>query len=177
MLRAFGAGLTGAVLAGCGSQSQSLKAQVHNSAPVLGTDVDLLNHLLDLEHMGIYAYTAGTPLLSPATIKAGQLFLNDELYHAGALAGMIKAAGGTPVTQAPSYALGHPQTSQEVLELLHEVEKAQLTAYLDAITRLEPGLVKSSIAAILANDAQHVAVVRAALGQSPVPSAFVTGNE
>jgi hypothetical protein len=29
----------------------------------------------------------------------------------------------------------------------------------------------------MANDAQHVAVVRAALGQPAVPSAFVSGRE
>lgn len=162
-------------MAGCGSQS--LKTQVHNSAAVLGSDVDLLNQLLHLEHTAIAAYTAGTPLLPTATQKAGKLFLNDELSHAGALAGLIKAAGGKPIKPAPSYALGHPRTSQEVLALLHEVENAQLTAYLDAITRLEPGFVQQSVASILANDAQHVAVVRAALGQTAVPSAFVTGRD
>jgi Ferritin-like domain len=175
LLRAAGAAVAGLVVAGCGGQS--LRSQVHNSAPVLGTDVDLLNQLLHLEHVAIWAYTAGTPLLPPAVVKAGQLFLNDELAHAGALAGLVKAAGGKPIKPAPSYPVGHPRTSQEVLELLHEVENAQLTAYLGAIGRLEPGFVKSSIASILANDAQHVAVVRAALHQPAVPSAFVTGRE
>ncbi|MBV9603550.1 MAG: ferritin-like domain-containing protein [Solirubrobacterales bacterium] len=176
-LRAAGVGLAGAVVAaGCGKTS--LRAQVQNSEPILNTDVALLQHLLDLEHMAIVAYTAGTPLLSSAMVKAGQLFLNDELAHAGALAGWIKAAGGTPNKPAPSYDLGRPpQGSREVLELLHRVEAAQLTAYLDAVPRLEPFSVKQSVAAILANDAQHVAVVRAALGQPAIPSAFVSGQE
>ena len=174
LLRAGAAAVAGFAAAGCGSTS--LKAQVHNSAPVLNTDVDLLNRLLHLEYVAIAAYTAGTPLLAPALAKAGQLFLNDELFHAGSLAGLVKAAGGKPIKPAPSYELGHPRTSDEVLALLHEVENAQLTAYLGAITRLEPGFVKSSVAAILANDAQHIAVVRAALHQPAVPSAFVTGR-
>ena len=175
LLRAAGAGMAGLLVAGCGGQS--LKAQVHNSAPVLGTDVDLLNQLLHLEHVAIWAYTAGTPLLPPAVYKAGGLFLNDELEHAGALAGLIRAAGGKPIKPASSYPLGHPRTSREVLQLLHTVENMQISAYLGAIGRLEPGSVKSSIASILANDAQHVAVVRAALHQPAVPSAFVTGRE
>jgi bacterioferritin (cytochrome b1) len=174
-LRAAGAGLAGLIVAGCGSQS--LRAQVGNAKPVLNTDVDLLNQLLHLEHVAIAAYTAGTPLLAPATTKAGELFLNDELSHAGALAGLIKAAGGKPIKPAPSYALGHPRTSDEVLRLLHQIENMQLQAYLAAINLVEPGSVKQSIASILANDAQHVAVVRAALGQPAVPSAFVTGRE
>ncbi len=175
LLLTAGAGLAGAVLAGCGSQS--IRQQVHNSEPALSTDVDLLNSLLHIEHVGIAAYTAGIPLLAQPTAKAGQLFLNDELSHAGDLAGLVREAGGKPIKPAPSYALGHPRTSEEVLMLLHAVERAQITAYLNAIPRLEPGVVKQQVASILANDAQHVAVVRAALGQPAIPSALVTGRE
>ncbi len=175
LLRAAGAGLAGAVLVGCGSQS--IRAQVQNSRPVLHGDVDLLNRLLHLEHVAIAAYTAGIPLLSPATHKAGQLFLNDEISHAGDLAGLVRAAGGKPIKPAPSYALGHPRTSQEVLKLLHDVENTQIAAYVDAIAVLQPGTLKQQVASILANDAQHIAVVRAALGEPAIPSAFVTGRE
>jgi len=176
LLRAAGAGLAGTVaLAGCGHMS--LRAQVKNSKPVLQSDIALLGHLLYLEHLAIAAYTAGTPLLPPATVKAGQLFLNDELSHAGDLAGMIRAAGAKPPKPAPSYPLGHPRTGEEVLALLHAVERAQVAAYLDAIPRLRPGTLKQQVASILANDAQHLAVVRAALHQPAVPSAFVTGLE
>ena len=49
--------------------------------------------------------------------------------------------------------------------LLHSVEQAQIAGYLNAITRLEPGVVKQQVCSILANDAQHVAVVRLALGR------------
>jgi Ferritin-like domain len=175
LLLAAGAGLAGAVLAGCGGQS--IRQQVHNSKPLLSSDVDLLNSLLHVEHVAIAAYTAGIPLLAQPTAKAGQLFLNDELSHAGDLAGLVRAAGGKPIKPAPSYALGHPRNSEEVLMLLHSIEQAQITAYLDAIPRLEPGTLKQQVASILANDAQHVAVVRAALGQPAIPSALVTGRE
>ena len=169
------AGVAGLLAAGCGKTT--LRAQVHNSAPVLDTDVGLLNHLLHLEHMGIAAYTAGTPLLAPATVNAGKLFLNHELSHAGALGGLIKAAGGKPTKPSPSYDLGHPRTSREVLALLHEIETAQIKAYLAALPHLEPASVRQSVASILANDAQHVTVVRAALGRPAVPAALVTGRE
>jgi hypothetical protein len=176
LLLVAGSGLAGAVLAACGSQS--IRQQVHNSQPAaLSTDVDLLNSLLHVEHVGIAAYTAGIPLLAQPTAEAGQLFLNDELSHAGDLAGLVREAGGKPIKPAPSYVLGHPRNSEEVLMLLHAVERAQITAYLNAIPRLEPGVVKQQVASILANDAQHLAVVRAALGLPAIPSAFVTGRE
>src|SRR5262249_20114864 len=133
LFRVAGASVAGLVVAGCGGQS--LKAQVNNSAPVLDTDVDLLQKLLHLEHVAIWAYTAGTPLLAPAVTKAGALFLNDELAHAGALANLIRAAGGMPIKPASSYPVGHPRTSQEVLQVLHRIENMQISAYLDAITR------------------------------------------
>lgn len=175
LLTAAGAGLAGLIVAGCGHKS--LKAQVHNAQPVLHDDVDVLNHLLDLEHWAIAAYTAATPLLPPATVKAGQLFLNDELSHAGDLAGLVRAAGGKPIKGRPSYPLGNPHGSAEVLGVLHTVELALITAYLDAIPRLRPGTVKQQVASIFANDAQHLAVVRAALHLPAVPSAYVSGRE
>jgi len=169
------AGVAGAVLAGCGGES--IKQQVHNSQPALTNDVDLLNNLLHLEHLAIAAYTAGIPLLDQPTAKAGQLFLNDEISHSGDIAGLIREAGGKPIKPDPSYPLGHPRNSNEVLMLLHAVENAQIAGYLYAIQRLEPGVVKQQVASILANDAQHVAVVRAALGQPAIPSAFVNGRD
>jgi hypothetical protein len=174
-LTAAGAGLGAVLLAGCGHKS--IKAQVHNAQPILQSDVELLNHLLDLEHWAIAAYTAATPLLPPATVKAGKLFLNDELSHAGDLAGLVRAAGGKPIKPRPSYPLGRPHGSAEVLGVLHTVEEALITAYLDAIPRLRPGTVKQQVASIFANDAQHLAVVRAALHLPAVPSAFVSGRE
>jgi hypothetical protein len=175
LLSAAGAGLAGVLIAGCGGSS--IKAQVHNAQPVLSSDVELLNHLLDLEHWAIAAYTAATPLLPPATVKAGKLFLNDELSHAGDLAGLVRAAGGKPIKPRPSYPLAQPHGSAEVLGVLHTVERALITAYLNAIPRLRPGTVKQQVASIFANDAQHLAVVRAALHQPAVPSAFVTGRD
>jgi len=180
LLLAAGAGIAGAAglglaVAGCGKES--IKQQVHNSKPVLNTDVDILNRLLHLEHVAIAAYTAGTPLLGPTMAKAAALFLNDELSHAGDLAGLIRETGAKPIKPAPSYDLGHPRNAEEVLMLLHRVEQAQIAGYLNAITRLEPGMVKQQVCSILANDAQHVAVVRLALGKPAIPSAFVTGRE
>ena len=110
-------------------------------------------------------------------MRIGRDLFEQMISHAGALAGLVRAAGGKPIKPAPSYPLGHPRSSDDVLRMLHTVENAQLSAYLEAIARLEPGSVKQSVAAILSNDAQHVAVVRAALGQPAVPSPLVTGRE
>ena len=152
---------------------------MNNSAPVLGTDVDLLNQLLHLEHVAIAAYTAGTPLLPPATVKAGQLFLNDELAHAGALAGADQG-GGRQADQAGAELRrsGTRAPSQEVLDAA--APRSRTRSWPPTWRRSRGssrGSSSSSVASILANDAQHVAVVRAALGQPAVPVGVRDGRD
>jgi Ferritin-like domain len=175
LLGAAGAG--GALLlASCGRRNP-LHVRVKKAGPVPLADVATLNRLLDLEHLAIAAYTAGIPLLPRSATLAARQFLGQELSHAGELSGLVKEAGGKPHELASAYDLGHPHTGTDVLALLHRIESAQLAAYIQAIPGLRRGPVRAAAAAILANDAQHVAVLRSHLGQRPVPAAFVTGRE
>jgi hypothetical protein len=183
VLKAAGAGLAAGaalLLAACGGShsSSSQATTTATSGPVPnGLDVVLLNHLLDLEHMGIAAYTAGIPLLSPAGRKDGQLFLTQELAHAGELGGLVKQAGGKPHKGRETYDLGHPRTEEDVLKLLHGIERAQIDTYLEAIPKVSLGATRAALAAMLANDAQHISVLRLSLGRRPIPTALVTGHE
>jgi Ferritin-like domain len=183
LFRAAGAGLAGGgalLLAACGGShsSSSQASTTTTSGPVPNSlDAALLNHLLDLEHVGIAAYTAGIPLLSPAGRKDGQLFLTQELSHAGELGGLVKQAGGKPHKGRETYNLGHPRTEDDVLNLLHKIERAQINAYLDAIPKVSLGSTRAALAAVLANDAQHISVLRLSLGRRPIPTALVTGHE
>jgi hypothetical protein len=165
-----------ALLAGCG-KSNPLHAQPAKLAGVPASDVGLLNQLLDLEHLGIAAYTAGMPLLRRPTSRAARRFLSQELSHAGELAGLIKKAHARPHHPKPSYDLGHPAGEDDVLRLLHRIERAQIEAYIAALAQLGPGPVRAAIGAILGNEAQHVAVIRSYLHQPAVPSAFLSGRE
>jgi hypothetical protein len=162
-----------AALSGCGGTRHRLKLGDRS----LDSDAQLLNSLLRLERRAIAAYTAGAPLLSGRDGRAATAFLRQELAHAGLLLALIKHAGGTAPARLASYDLGHPRNRGDVLALLHQVERAQLVAYVDAVPRLSPGYVRASVATILADDAQHVSVLRTLLGMNPVPAAFVTGGE
>jgi bacterioferritin (cytochrome b1) len=163
------------VLGGCGKTS---RADLHK-LPVAArtTDVQLLNRALDLELEAIAAYTAGIPLLSRKDHDAAQQFLTQELSHAGELAGLIKQAGGKPNKPKQGYDFGRPQSRTDVLRLLHTLERAEVAGYLKAISVLSPGPVRAAVAAILANDAQHVVVLRSALRLPSLVGAFVTGGE
>ncbi|MEA2145842.1 MAG: hypothetical protein QOG59_1429 [Solirubrobacteraceae bacterium] len=151
---------------------------VSTTAKVPSVDVDILRGLLDLEYETVAAYEAGIPLLDSATAVDAQQFLRHELSHVGEMFGLIKQAGiKKPPGPRGSYDLGHPRTPAEVLDLLHRLEQAQLSAYLHAIPLLVSGPVRVAVASVFANDAQHVTVLRERLHRTPAPAAFVTGRE
>jgi hypothetical protein len=165
----------GALLAaGCGSASTP---HAKKGTSIAHADIKLLNRLIDLENYATAAYTAAVPLLPPSSVPAAKRFLGQEIDHASGLGALVAEAGGKPIKPRPGYDLGHPHSSQDVMELLRGVEDVLLTAYLDAIPRLTPGPVRAMAAAFFANDAQHASIWRVALGQPPVPAAFVTGGE
>jgi rubrerythrin len=163
-------------LAACGKSSNGPSIR-ELPAAAKSVDVMLLNQALDLEHEAIAAYTAGIPLLDGRAKKAAQLFLTQELSHAGEMHGLVRQAGGRPNKPKASYDLGRPSSAVDVLHLLHDLERRELHLYLGAITRLSPGTVRAAVAAVLANDAQHVSMLRSVLGLAPLPSPFVTGVE
>ncbi len=163
-----------ALLAACGAKP--LRETVRGGARVSRADVEPLNALLDVEHHAIAAYAAGIPLLSGRQSKPAVQFLAQELAHTVQLTELIRRAGGKPNRPASSYDLGHPTHADEVLALFKRLEQAQLRAYLAALPRLSEGKVRSAVASIYANDAQHLAMLRWQSGESPVPAALVTGR-
>jgi hypothetical protein len=173
-IAAVAAGGGAALLAGCGSHT--LRSRVKRGARVAPGDVNVLNRLLEVEYHAIAAYTAGLPFLLRPERKAAKQFLGQEVTHASTLAGLIKQAGGKAITPSVSYDLGRPRRA-DILALLQELEAQQLAAYIQMIPELTHGKLRSTAAAIMANDAQHLAVLRQERGQSPIPSPFATGRE
>ena len=175
--RAGGAGLLAytAGLAGCGSSGSrgrlgALPAQARE------LNLTILRQGLELERQAIAAYTAGIPLLKGRVQQAARRFLDQEISHAGALAALIKQGRGKVSKPRANYTLGQPRSSKEVLGLLHGLEQAQLAFYVKMVPSLTPGSLVAELGSLLANDAQHVAILRGALGLPPLTGAFVTGR-
>jgi Ferritin-like domain len=180
LLKAAGAGVGGAaatLLVACGGSHVTAPTTTTATPRFHNRDVDLLNHLLELEHIAVAAYTAGIPLLTPSGRMAGQRFLTQELSHVGEISGLVRQAGGIAHKAREGYDLGHPRNGDDVLRLLHEIERSQVAAYLQAIPKVSMASTRGALAAVLANDAQHISVLRAQLGHQPVPSALITGHE
>ncbi|MDQ6835146.1 MAG: ferritin-like domain-containing protein [Actinomycetota bacterium] len=180
LLKQTGAALaafSGVALVGCGTGQSTQNAVKRAASAVRLADVQLLSRLLELERRTVAAYTAGIPLLRRAQVKVVRQLLNEELEHTGQLLSLIKAAGGHAAPRAASYDIGHPAGADQLLTLLHELERTQIAAYLAAIPELSPGPVRAATASILSSDAQHIAIVRLFQGKPPTRSALVTGRE
>jgi hypothetical protein len=162
------------LLAGCGSGT--LRARVKKGAKVSPADIAILNRLLEVEYYAIAAYTAGIPFLPHDQQKVAKQFVGQDVTHASTLAGLIKQGGGKAIRQQASYDLGRP-TAPGILNLLHRLEGKQVDAYIELIPTLSAGRLRSTAAAIMGNDAQHLSVLRTELGEPPVPSALASGRE
>ncbi len=165
----------GAGAAGCGGSAQP---PVPPLSPLRESqDLIIFDRLLDLEYEAVAAYAAGIPLLRRGLAKQAKQILADELAHVDELRSLIKRQGGKPIKERASYDLGQPRDEQGVLTLFHTVERRQVAGYLQAIPAVAPGGARAALAAVLGNDAQHVALVRSALGEPALAGPFVTAAD
>jgi Ferritin-like domain len=163
------------LVSACGSSSRLHVGKIPQA--VGQSDVDHLNRALGLKQYAVAAYTAAVPLLRGHEHTAAKRFLGQDLAHASQLIGLIKHAGGTPAPARATYDLGHPQGSRGLLKLLDTAENDTIAGFLQLVPKVSPGVVRAELCAILANDAQHVSVLRLSLRRNPIPAAFVTGHE
>jgi Ferritin-like domain len=170
------AGALSSTLAACGGSSKRPDVRTIPT-PARDADVTILNGLLDRAERTIAAYTACVPLFSGHLKAAGKQFLDQDLAHAGELYRLIKQADGEPNKPQPSYDLGKPRGIPDLVRLLHQLEGDMVTHYLQALPSLSPGSVRAAVASMMANDAQHVVVLRIALHLPPIPGPLVTGAE
>ena len=165
-----GAGVIG--LGGCAGATRPLKVPPRTEA----ADVELLNAALAIELRSAAAYTAAAPLLSGFGGRMASLFLAQELQHAKVLRGLVHQLHGQP-HNARTYKFPPPRGQAELLALLHGLERRQISAYLHAVPRLSTPYLRQTLAAIMANDAQHVTVLRRQQGIETMTSPFLSAGE
>lgn len=170
---ALAAGGAAVAAAGCGSPAPAVKRV---PAGQRGPVVAELDDLLDLVHPTIAAYTAGIPLLTGSAQPVARQFLSEELEHAGRLQSLIRALGKRPRPPQPHPDLGTPGSAHDVLLLLHRLEGRQLAGFRATLPRAAQAI-RLDLASILANDAQHLCILRSFLGLEPSPAPFLTATE
>lgn len=148
------------------------------SAQTANNDVAILNSALGAEQQAIAAYQLGAEsgLLQKPVLALAVQFQGHHKQHADALAKAVQKLGGKPVAPLKDYAFPKDKLKKEadVLSFAASLEKGAVSAYLGAVPILTDRELAKAAASILGDEAMHWAVLRQALGQPPVPDAFVS---
>jgi rubrerythrin len=148
-----------------------------NGAQAQAEDLKILNGALAAEHQGIAAYEVGAKsgLLQKPVLDLAVQFQGHHKAHADLLTATIKQIGGQPVAARSQYDFPVDQlkTQADVLRFAAGLEQGAVSAYLAAVPAFDNRDLAKAAASILGDEAMHWAVLRNALGDNPVPAAFV----
>ena len=172
-------GQSGLVLSGA---AVALLAGKHALAATAGeataADAQILNTALGAELEAIAAYRLGaeSKLLERPTLDLALNFQGHHKEHADLLAKTVEKLGGKPVAAKAKYnfPVAQLKTQADVLRFAAKLEQGAVSAYLGAVPLFGNRDLAKAAASILGDEAMHWAILRQALGEVPVPSAFVS---
>jgi rubrerythrin len=148
-----------------------------NSGAADPKDVQILNTALGAELEAIAAYQLGaeSKLLQKPVLDLALGFQGHHKEHADVLAKTIEKLGGKPAVAKANYNFpaDHLKSQADVLKFAARLEQGAVSAYLGAVPLFGNRELAKAAASILGDEAMHWAVLRQALGEVPVPSAFM----
>jgi len=141
-------------------------------------DANILNAALAAEHEAVAAYqvAAESGLLDKPVLALATQFQGHHREHADVLAKTVTKLGGKPAAVRARYAFPTEKlkTQADVLRFAAQLEKGAVSAYLNAVPVFGNRELAKAAASILGDEAMHWAVLRHAVGENPVPVAFVS---
>ena len=149
------------------------------------SDTEILEAAAEAEIKAVVAYEtmARSGLLRGPVAEIIRLFGNQEEEHFNALVRLLEEMGGEePEKPKPEdipgleNLVGEPQ----MLEFALELENGLIQEYVGAFENLTDSELLKTTSQIMANEGQHLVMLRLALGANPVdlvPSAFETGTD
>ena len=172
-------GHSGLVLSGAAvallAGKQALAAK---SGEAAAEDAQILNTALGAELEAIAAYQLGaeSKLLQKPVLDLALTFQGHHKEHADLLAKTVEKLGGKPVAAKAKYNFPAEQlkSQADVLRFAAKLEQGAVSAYLGAVPLFGNRDLAKAAASILGDEAMHWAILRQALGEVPVPSAFVS---
>jgi len=140
-------------------------------------DVRILNTALGAELEAVAAYQVGAEsgLLQKPVLDLAVTFQGHHKEHAEVLRKTIVKLGGKPVEAKAKYTFPVEtlKTQSDVLKFAASLEKGAVSAYLGAVPVFGNRDLAKAAASILGDEAMHWAILRNAVGEAPVPAAFV----
>lgn len=140
-------------------------------------DVRILNTALGAELEAVAAYQVGAEsgLLMKPALDLALTFQGHHKQHADVLSKTIAKLGGKAVSAKDKYTFPTEKlkTQADVLRFAAGLEQGAVSAYLGAVPLFGNRDLAKAAASILGDEAMHWAVLRNALGEVPVPVAFM----
>ena len=170
-------GQTGLVLSGAAVALLTGNEVLAAASAADPKDVQILNTALGAELEAIAAYQLGaeSKLLQKPVLDLALTFQGHHKEHADVLAKTIEKLGGKAGTAKANYNFPVDQlkSQADVLRFAAKLEQGAVSAYLGAVPLFGNRDLAKAAASILGDEAMHWAILRNALGEAPVPSAFM----
>jgi hypothetical protein len=142
-------------------------------------DVKVLNEILARQLAAVDAYDRALAQLRGGDLVLAGRFRAQEQEHVDATTKTLRGLEGEADPPAETIEAAELKTPQDAMHFLYELESATIDAELSAVGKLTIGWPRPLIAAMAANQAQRLVLIRRALGAGPlnlVPGAFETGE-
>jgi rubrerythrin len=161
------------VVAGCGGGGTT------TAVPDKAADAEILNSVLARELAAIRAYERTLPLLQGPALASAREFRAQEQEHVDAIVKALRGLGEEAEPEEEEIESEGLKTQAEALGFLYEVESVSVAYDLRAISHLTAPWPRSLLGSIAANQAQHLVLLRRALGADAgesIPEAFEDGT-
>jgi hypothetical protein len=161
------------------SEATSQDVSTPTTAAQQSPDGEVLDGILARQEGAVAAYSGVMAHLSPTHSHLAAYFRRQEQEHVDATLRALRGIQAPAETGPEEIDLGEPKTDEERLIFLYELESATVAKELDAIGRLEDPSARTLLASTAADQAQHLTLLRQALGAGPlaaVPSPFEDGT-
>jgi hypothetical protein len=163
-----------AILASCGGGGDTTTAISEKDA-----DVEILNDVLTRQTAAVEAYDRTLSHLGGRNLALARLFRAQEQEHIDAVVKALRGLAGDAEPEAEEIDANDRKTEDDHLRFLYELESATIDAELSAISKLSASWPRALLASIVADQAQHLTLLRRMLGAKPieaVPGAFENGT-
>lgn len=167
------AGVALLLMAGCGDSGEGARTN-----PEKGADAEILNTSIARELALLDTYTYGGNLLGPRLQSLARQLRAQEQEYVNALTKALRGLGGDVEVEREELDFSKVRDQADLLAMAYELESAALAAYVDAAPRLYTDAPRTLDASLAAGHAQHLVVLRQAMGAGTVesiPEAFDGG--
>jgi hypothetical protein len=168
-------GLAACLLMACGGSGPGTTT----AAPDKEADTEALNAVLARELAAVRAYDRTLPLLHGQDLGSAREFRASEQEHVDAVVKALRGLGAEAEPADEEIESEELKSAADALAFLYEVESVSVAYGLRAVSHLTAPWPRALLGSIVANQAQHLVVLRRALGADQgesIPRAFEDGT-